>query len=518
MLLVVMNIISIPIVIISPKLFQILVDDVMKSEEISKIVWVFIGLLLVYVLRFIIDGANLYCNNKMINSFTVSIRRELLDKYLKLPVEKFEKYDVGDIKMRISEDVDNLGNFVKSQIVDYLYNIVLLIVCLFISLSINVYMTVICVLIIPLVLIVNRMIGQRVKKVNREIRDVSERYYTFEQNAFCIWKDIRYNNLENSFFNAFKGFREKLAKLGMKSIKLWGVGEVFGDFKSNYLTTIFVYIVGGFFVLEGSITVGTIVMFSQYYAMLFTSIDIVNSKSVELKTSEPFYEKIFEILNILENTKPKKNITSIESIKIEGLSFGYNKRIFLENINLIINKKETIAVAGKSGIGKTTLAKLLLGFYRPSKGRILFNDMDLEDIQKDSLYHLTGVVMQNPYLFNMTIKENLQIANKNANMEEMIAVCKKADIYSFIKNQPNYFDTIIGERGIKLSGGQKQKLTIARALIRQPQLLILDEATNSVDHKSEERIIANIHNANTTTIIISHNPNVLKQATSVINI
>ena len=515
-LLVIISVISIPATMISPKLFQILIDDVMRLEEISKIYIVFIGLLLVYLIRFVIDGINLYCDNKMINSFTVTLRKKLLDKYLKISSVKFEKYDIGDTKMRISEDVDNLGNFVKSQIVDYFYNIVLLAVCLIISFSINVFMTIICASIIPFVLVINRMIGKSVKKVNEEIREVSEEYYNFEQGTFSMWREIKYNNLEDSFFNTFKKFRKILAHLGMKSIRLWGISEVFGDFKVNYLTSVFIYIIGGFFILQDRISVGTLIMFSQYYAMLFSAVDTVHSKNVELRTSEPFYNRIFKILDIPNDITLKEKINSIENVKIENLIFGYDESTVLDKINLSVNRGASIAIAGKSGCGKTTLAKLLLGLYEPDEGEILYNGINLNDIEKDDLYRLIGVVMQDPYLFNMTIRENLQIANQFANLDDMIAVCKKAEIYDFIGALPNGFYTIIGERGIKLSGGQKQKLSIARALIRKPQLLILDEATSSIDKETEDRVSEIVYNENLTIIVISHKPSVIKKADKVI--
>ena len=519
-LLVIISIISIPTTMISPKLFQILIDDVMRNEELSKIVFVIVGLILVFVLRFIIDGLNLYCDNKMINLFTLNLRKTLLGKYLKIPYAKFEKYDVGDVKMRIDEDVNSLGSFIKSQVVDYFYNILLLIVCFTISLSINVYMTIICISAIPFVLAINKIIGQSVRKVNEEIREVSEEYYNFEQGTFSMWREIKYNNLEDDFSGMFGNFRKTLAKLGMKSIRLWGISEVFGDFKTNYLTTIFIYIVGGFFALQGRISVGTLIMFSQYYAILFAAIDTVNSKKIELKTSEPFYNRIFEILDEPEEN-PKEIIASIDNIKIENLTFGYDlneKSYVLENFNLSLKCGESIAITGKSCCGKTTLAKLLLGLYELNEGEILFNDINLEIIQKESLYDLIGVVMQDPYLFNMTIRENLQIANKTASLDDMITACKKADIYEFIESLPNKFDTIIGERGVKLSGGQKQRLSIARALLKKPQLLLLDEATSSVDIESENRINDAINNENMTKIIISHKPSVLKNANKVISI
>lgn len=261
-------------------------------------------------------------------------------------------------------------------------------------------------------------------------------------------------------------------------------------------------------------------MFSEYFSMLFSSLESLNVKRISLKVNAPYYERVFDTFSFPEDSTSAIDLKAIEKgIYFRNASFSYLKTIpVLKDISLQINKGDYVAIVGKTGCGKTTLAKLLLRVYDVTDGEILLDDIDIKRISRKALSNLLGVVMQDNYLFNLSIRENLLISNEAATKTEMIEACKKANIYEFISEQPKGLDTVIGERGIKLSGGQKQRISIAAALLRKPQVLIFDEATSALDRQSEDIINDAINRVaeDITVIVIAHKPETVLRAKKVV--
>ena len=518
--LVILSLISLPISLISPRFFQILVDEVMYQKN-GSIFWVVVlGMLSIFILRLILDSISLKLNNRVHNSFVYQLRKAVFDKYKKTPVSFIEKKEVGELKMRMMDDIDVLGNFIGDQIVSYIYGILLLLFTIVASLGISWQMMLFCFMILPIVFIVDSLIGNGTRRINEQIRDVNSKYYTSTYNSLQFWREIKAQGSEQLFIERFSGFRAVLAKLGVKSIRFWAYREVFSDFKSNYLTKVLVYIIGAFFVAKNQISVGTLIMFSEYFSMLFSSLESLNAKRIALKTNEPYYERVFDTFSFPEESKEPIELKALKyGICLTNVCFSYSEKApVLKEINLEINKGDYVAIVGKTGCGKTTLAKLLLGLYEAQSGDILLDDINIRDISRADLSNLLGVVMQDNYLFNTSIRENLVIANESATEQEMIEACKKANIYDFIMEQPNGFDTVIGERGVKLSGGQKQRISIAAALLRKPQILIFDEATSALDRHSENIINDAINriSEDVTVIVIAHKPETVLRAKKVV--
>ena len=518
--LVILSLISLPISLISPRFFQLLVDEVMYQKKGSLFLVVVLGMLSIFVLRLILDSVSLKLNNQVHNSFVYQLRKAVFDKYKKTPVSFIEKKEVGELKMRMMDDIDVLGNFIGDQIVGYIYGILLLLFTIVASVRISWQMTLFCFLILPIVFIVDSLIGNGTRRINEQIRDVNSKYYTSTYNSLQFWREIKSQGSEQLFIERFNRFRAVLAKLGLKSIRFWAYKEVFSDFKSNYLTKVLVYIIGAFFVAKNQISVGTLIMFSEYFSMLFSSLESLNAKRIALKINEPYYERVFDTFSFPEESKDTIDLNALKiGIRLNNVCFSYSEKApVLKEINLEINKGDYVAIVGKTGCGKTTLAKLLLGLYETQSGDILLDDINIRDISRADLSNLLGVVMQDNYLFNTSIRENLAIANESATEQEMIEACKKANIYDFIMEQPNGFDTVIGERGVKLSGGQKQRISIAAALLRKPQVLIFDEATSALDRQSENIINDAINriSEDVTVIVIAHKPETVLRAKKVV--
>lgn len=518
--LILLSLAILPINLVSPRFFQILVDKVMHQKEISKFGIIVLGMLSIFVLKYLLGRVSLELNNRVYNLFIYRLRSDIFKKYKKTPYSFLEKKDVGELKMRIIDDVDALGSFVSEQVINYLYGVILLIFTFFTTVKISWQMTLLCILVIPIVFIVDTLIGNGTKQINEEIRCVNSDYYTSTHNSLQFWREIKTQNSEELFINRFCGFRNILAKLGVKSIRFWACNEIFSDFKNNYLTKVLVYIIGAFFVSKQKITVGTLIMFSEYFSMLFSSMENLNNKRIALKINTPYYLRVFDTFSFPEEKTVTAYVNPLKNnIRFEGVQFSYSEDTpVLKDINFTINKGDFIAIVGKTGCGKTTLAKLLLGLYEIEKGRILLDDINITEISREDLSDLIGVVMQDNYLFNMSIRDNLLMAKENATDEDMIEACKKANIYDFISQQPDGFDTVIGERGIKLSGGQKQRISIAAALLRKPQILIFDEATSALDKQTEDVINDAINKlaGELTIIVIAHKPATVLRAKKII--
>ena len=518
--LILISLMSIPISLISPKFFQILIDDVMREGQEDRFFVVAIGLMGVYMIRLFVDGMSLVLGNRILNKFTYAIRNDVFTKFCRAPFSLIERKNAGELKMRLMDDVDSLGNFIREQVVNYISNFVMLIGTLYLSFRISVNMTLYCIAIVPIVFLINYFIGVGTKKVNEEIRVVNSEYYTSTHNSLQYWREIKVQNSERTFIERFRTYRDILAKLGIRSIRYWAYSEVFNDFKSNYLTKVFVYIVGAFLVMKEEISVGVLIMFSEYFAMLFSALDGLNSKRVALKTNSPYYERIFETFSFPEEATNKTDICNLnDSICIQNLSFSYVSGLpVLKNLNLEIKKGDYVAIVGKTGCGKSTLVKILMNLYQADSGEITYDGININQISNKSLFNLIGVVMQDSFLFNMSIRENLLLADESATEVELVAACKKANIYDFIMSLPNEFDTVIGERGVELSGGQKQRISIAAALLRKPRVLIFDEATSSLDKPSEDVINDAINGISNdiTVIIITHKPATALRAKKVV--
>lgn len=514
---------SIPVSLISPKMFQILVDDVVAQRKRGMLLFVVCGLLVTYFLRLIIDGVKLYFDNKLLNYFTYNIRTELLSKILKMPYENYYCRNAAEYKLRIWDDVDKLGNFAKEQVIDYFCGIIMSLILLLICVYINPVMTICCICLIPAVMIIDKMIAKGSGKINEKIRCVNEEYSSFENDSIGRWREIKVLCAEARFVQKFSEYRKKLAKLGYVQIRYWFFRETLSDFNSNYLSCVIVHIIGAFFVINKSLTVGNLILFGEYFSMLFIEIVNVYRKETALRENLPYYDRIFETLSFNEerlSAKHKEN--GIFPIELNKISFKYpeSECEILQNANLFLSRGDYVALVGESGAGKTTVAKILLGLISPQGGKVLIGGSAINDMEMCSLYNRAGVVMQESKLFNMSIRDNLTLSCKHSNDDILISACKLADIYDYIVSLPNGFDTVLGDNGVGLSGGQIQRLLIARALVNNPSFLVLDEATSALDNISERKICSSVGrlSKDMTILTIAHRPETINRASKIYRI
>lgn len=504
------NIAALPLTFVFPKLYQVLLDDVMAKGKLGKLFQICIGFIALFILQTFLSYIKQIYENKVSKNFNMAVRKDVWCKLLNMSFDQKDHFSIGDAKQRVVDDVEKIGNFIKDQIVDRYYNYFIVILGAILILIINPIMALICSAVLPIILLVNDYIGRKSSEVNGEIREIGDEYYGFCYNSLQFWKEIKLQNAEDSFLKTFTKYRNNLSKLGLKSIKYWGYGEVFNDFKTNYLNKVFVYILGVIFIIKGDLTVGTGVMFAEYYGYCFNSLNAIVNKNIEIKKNNTYYSRIIDVLKM--DTEEEKSDVEIDGdIIIEDLKFTYGSNNVITGCSFKVNKGDKIAVTGESGCGKSTFIKLMLGMLNADSGEIHYSGKDIKEISLKSLYKQIGIVMQDPIFFNLSIIENLKLASPNATDEQIESCCRVACIFDFIESLPNGYGTIIGENGVRLSGGQKQRLAIAQAILKQPEILFLDEATSALDESNEREIMDNIRKnyPEMTVMLVSHKPSVI---------
>lgn len=493
--------------IIGPMLYLVLINRVMIEKQMSLLPLVIMGYIGIYLLQTLGIVINKRIYNKLFVKFNLKIKTQILSIFTKMDVSTYAKYNIGDLKNRIDSDVAVIEKFFNTHILDYFYAIASAVIIAVILLFMNWILALTGLVMVPISFWFVKIMRKRANKVSEQQRKLQGEYESFLHVTFQNWKQIKANNLQESRNEVLQDFRGNLSKLFVKKQIYWYINRAFIAFKDFFITRMNLYFIGGLLIINGRMDVGLLLAFMNYYAQFFNNIASITESLLGLKNDAPSIDRTLEIINIEIHSKPKVKGLG-DSISLKKLCFRYQDEqpVVLDNVSFSVNPKEHIAIVGRSGCGKTTLSKLIMGLYEPLSGTICIGDTDINTISFESIGRKIGIVLQNPSLFNLTIRENLQFAKKQASDDELMCVCKKANIYDFIDALPKRFDTIIGERGIKLSGGQKQRLSIARTLLQNPDIIIFDEATNSLDSENEKAIVGAINELSKgkTVITIAH--------------
>ncbi|MCB1121448.1 MAG: ABC transporter ATP-binding protein/permease [Verrucomicrobiae bacterium] len=505
-----------------PYLVGYVIDDVIVPKKVG-LIWIGLSAIVVaYVFRDVLNYLRIRLNNVIEQKVLIDIRGALHSKLMELPVSFFDKRKAGEISSRVTEDVVNVERAILDGTeggLTALFTLIGITLYLFIS---NPFLATFVVLPIPLLILlaVNHF------KVNRKNWKAVRRS-AGTMNGILV-EDIAGHRLISSFAlqgKERKRFNDQAEDLRFKTLKAmyrWAMYSSSTRFVSS-LSMVAVLGIGGYQYINSSLSIGELTTFILYSGLLLEPIQRLNGLNNLLSAARASGDRVFEILDheipIKSPTDPKPFPEGPISIYYKNVSFAYTSRSdIIDNLNLELPTGKVTALVGHTGAGKSTIANLLLRYYDVDKGSVEINGLDVRELDLNSLRQSIGIVAQDPFLFDGTIRENLKLAKEEAEEEEIWQSLEAAHIKAFVEQLPKQLDTTIGERGIRLSMGEKQRLTIARVLLKNPRVVILDEATSSVDTATERKIQEALDNlmSHRTVLVIAHRLSTVRKADQIV--
>ena len=484
-------------------------------EKIGKIILFALGLYGVSALCNLIQS---YIMAGVAQKVTYKIRNDLTNKINKLPMKYFDKKTNGKVLSIITNDVDTLSTGLNQSITQIITSICTIIGILVMMFSISPEMTIVSLLILPIsAVILKKVIGKSQKYFVKQQEYLGHVNGQVEE-VYGGHNIVKVFGREAEVTKTFEKENEELYKSGWKSQFLSGLMYPLMNFVGN-VGYVAVAILGGYFAVKGRITVGNIQSFIQYNKQFTQPIGQVAQISSTIQSMIAAAERIFEFLEENEEVEDIKNPLSTDgvkgNIKFDHVHFGYDpEKTVINDFNCEVKNGQKIAIVGPTGAGKTTMVKLLMRFYDVNSGAILVDGHNIKDFKRGELRKLFGMVLQDTWLYGGTIKDNIKYSKPEATESEVIEAAKAAHVHHYIKTLSKGYDAMINEESTNISAGQKQLLTIARVILADPKILILDEATSSIDTRTEQQIQSAMDNLmkGRTSFIIAHRLSTIKNA------
>ena len=435
-------------------------------------------------------------------------RREISEKVKYIPTSYFDKNKTGDLLSRMTNDVETLGKNLQQTISSILSSIVLIVGILFVMIKISPTLTLVFLFTLPMTYFSTKFISNKSQGYFRRKSKGLGSMVGFVEENFSGSELIKAFNYEKRAEKEFLEINDNLYEVSYRASFMTGIMLPIMTFISN-LGYVMLSIVGGLLVLSGKLFVGDIQAVIQYVRRLSNPIEQLAEMASIFQASIAAAERVFEFLDQEPEVEIVKDQIKkpVEDIEFKNVYFSYDKKKpVINNLNLEVEKNKTVAIVGSTGAGKTTIVNLLMRFYDIDRGFIKINGKDIRDVSRKNLRSLFGMVLQDSWLFRGTIYENILYGREDATREEVIEAAKKAYCHSFIEKLPKGYDTVLNEEASNISQGQRQLLTIARALLSDPEILILDEATSSVDTRTEALIQKAMKNLlhERTNFVIAH--------------
>ena len=485
-------------------------------DKIGKILLWTLGLYLCsaafsFVQGFIMTGIS--------NDVSYSLRKDISGKMNRLPMKYYESRTYGEVLSRITNDVDTLQQGLNQSITQLITSVTTLIGVFIMMLSINVWMTLCALLILPCSMFIISKVMKRSQKYFRQQQKYLGDVNGQVEEVYAGQNIVKAFNKEDAVMATFEETNKKLYESGWKSQFFSGMMMPIMQFVGN-IGYVMVALLGGFMTIKGVIEVGDIQSFFQYIRNFTQPVQQIAQVTNMMQSAAAASERVFEFLEEEEEEQTVEHPVTLENgveghVTFEHVSFGYRPdQIIIKDFSEQVQPGQKIAIVGPTGAGKTTLVKLLMRFYDVNSGRILIDGHDIREFDRRNLRECFGMVLQDAWLFNGPIMENIRYGRLDATDEEVIAAAKAAHAHRFIQTLPEGYNTVLNEEASNVSQGQKQLLTIARAILADNRLLILDEATSSVDTRTEERIQKAMDNLmkGRTSFVIAHRLSTIKDA------
>ena len=484
-------------------------------SNIAKILFTLVTLYIISAVFSVIQG---FVMTNVAQKLTYKLRNDLVRKINKLPMNYFDKKTNGEVLSVITNDIDTLSTNLNQSITQIITSICTLIGILYMMFSMNVLMTIISLLILPISAFAVKNIVSKSQKYFIKQQEYLGHVNGNVEETFGGYNIVKVFNGEEKAIKEFKKSNDELYVSSWKSQFLYGLIHPIMNFIGN-IGYVAIALLGGYLSIKGKITVGNIQSFIQYNKQFTQPINQIAQVSSMIQAMIAAAERIFEFLGEKEETKNIIDNTDINklkgNVKFENVHFGYtSEKIVINNFNADIKEGQKIAIVGPTGAGKTTIVKLLMRFYDLNSGRILIDGHDIKNFDRGEIRKLFGMVLQDTWLFNGTIKDNIRYSKLDATDSEVIEAAKAAKVHHFIKTLPNSYNMEINEETSNISQGQKQLLTIARVILADPKILILDEATSSIDTRTEIQIQQAMDELmkGRTSFIIAHRLSTIKNA------
>ena len=533
--------------LLTPQIFRDLIDNALPNQDAARLNILALGLIAIPVVTGGIRVVQRRLNSSIGEGVIYDLRVALYAHMQKMSLRFFTNTKSGELVTRLNDDVIDAQRAVSNTIVDIVTNAITVIATLAVLLAMEWRLTLLGVLVVPLFIMVARRVGGKLRTLAREQMGYNAQMNVMMNETLNISGALLVK-LFGRIDNEVGRFQDRAGKVRDSGIQRAVIGAsmfvVIGLISA--VGTALVYWLGGHLVLNGTFTVGTIVAFGSYLTQLYGPLQALTNAPVDFATSIVSFERVFEVLDlpveIDEKTAavaltdvrgelefshvtfdyqidPSKLLKSVDRVwdednytafggemKAENGAASQARDRALEDISLKIAPGQLVALVGPSGAGKTTLTYLIPRLYDPTGGQILLDGHDLRDLKLTTLSQSIGMVTQETYLFHDTIRTNLLYARPGATEAEIIAATKAANIHEFIAGLPQGYDTVAGERGYRLSGGEKQRIALARVILKDPRILVLDEATSSLDSQSEALIQEALKTVmkGRTSIVIAH--------------
>ncbi len=484
-------------------------------DSIGKILLTLIGL---YILSAIFSFIQGFVMSGISQKIAYNLRNELSQKINRMPMKYFDSKTHGEVLSRITNDIDTLSQSLNQSMTQLITSVTTIIGVLVMMLSISWMMTGVTLLILPLSMILISFIIKRSQKYFKAQQEYLGHVNGQVEELYGGHNIVKVFNGEDEAIEKFNKLNDTLYQSAWKSQFLSGIMQPLMMFVGN-LGYVVVAILGGWLAIRKTIEVGDIQSFIQYVRNFTQPLSQVAQVTNLLQSTAAAAERVFEFLDEEEEDQVVENAVKVDGLEgkidFEHVRFGYNpNKIIIKDFTAHVKPGQKIAIVGPTGAGKTTIVKLLMRFYDVNSGAILIDNHNIKDFNRSELRQLFGMVLQDTWLFNGSIKDNIRYGKLDATDEQVIEAAKAAHVHHFIKTLPDGYDMILNEEASNVSQGQKQLLTIARAILADPKILILDEATSSVDTRTEVLIQKAMDNLmeNRTSFIIAHRLSTIKNA------